>query len=111
MQRVAIRSGRGQSFSRSLGRRSGLMDAVGGAVLGCLAAVTGALVYYLRCHLPHMIEERTRDSYRAFSRAVELRFPNHEGLTSRVIPLSLAVGRRLGLQPRRLRNLELAAQL
>ena len=87
------------------------MDAVASAVLCGLAAVTGALTYYLRCHLPHMIEERTRDSFRAFSRAVELRFPNHEGLTSRVIPLSLAVGRRLGLPARRLRNLELAAQL
>lgn len=81
------------------------------AVLSALAVLTVAMGWYLYAYLPRRLEERTFESISAFSLAIELRFPSHQGLTARVVPLALAVGRLAGLSGRRLRNLELAAQL
>lgn len=79
-------------------------------VLG-LIAVTMALGYYTRVELPLREHERRRQAVRAFSRAVELRFPSHEGLSSRVARLSLHVGRAMKLDPWRLSELEMTAWL
>lgn len=87
------------------------MDGMTGVVLGALGATSAGMVYYLRVHLPTLIAERTRDGLRAFCKAIELRFPSHEGLTARVLPLSVEVAKRLALSPKRIQRLELAAQL
>ncbi|MFY9233450.1 MAG: HD domain-containing phosphohydrolase [Fimbriimonadaceae bacterium] len=87
------------------------MDGVGGSVLVLLATATAALAYYLRQHLPRQLDARTRESIKVFSKAVELRFPTHEGLTERVAEICVVVGIRLGLNDRQLRTLDLVAQL
>lgn len=82
--------------------------------LGVLTAAflaTGWLVVYVRVLIPRQFEDRFRSSIQAFSTAVELRFPSHSGSTHRVVALSLAVGKRLGLNGRRLSDLEMAARL
>lgn len=80
-------------------------------VLIALFGTTAAMLYYARVQLPRRIEERTRESMKAFGMAVELRFPVREGLTQRVVSLSAEVGKRLNLQRRELRRLEMAARL
>ncbi|HVL38821.1 MAG TPA: HD domain-containing phosphohydrolase [Fimbriimonadaceae bacterium] len=80
-------------------------------VLVLLGLITAMLILYARVRMPRLMAERFNDSLQAFGIAVELRFPSHQGLTARVVPLSMAVGRRLGLRPQDLRNLELAARL
>lgn len=87
------------------------MQALTIVVLVGLAATTCAMLVYLLKVLPQQLNRRTRDSISAFSRAIELRFPSHEGLTEEVVHLSLQVGRMLQLAPDTLERLELAAML
>jgi response regulator RpfG family c-di-GMP phosphodiesterase len=81
--------------------------------LVCLAALgaTVWLVGYVLFYLPRQMEDRFVQPMKAFSTAVELRFPSHEGLSLRVVGLSRAVGRQMGLSTKRLRDLETAAHL
>jgi response regulator RpfG family c-di-GMP phosphodiesterase len=81
------------------------------AVIGICALVTAGIAYYSRVLLPRRIEQRIRESVSAFGTAIELRFPNHCGLSDRVVMLSLAIGRRLNMSPKELRTLELACRL
>ncbi len=87
------------------------MDSLTWAVLVCVGAATFALLVYLRAYLPHQMDEKYRDSLKAFSTAVELRFPSHEGLTQRVISLSVALGKQMQFGRKRLNDLENAALL
>jgi response regulator RpfG family c-di-GMP phosphodiesterase len=87
------------------------VDALSLAVLALLLVLTGGLAVYLHVVLPKSLDTRMFESISAFSKAIELRFPSHEGLTERVVPLAIAIGHRVGLSSRRLRDLELAAQL
>lgn len=87
------------------------MDFLAWVMLGMVAVATVGLVIYLKAYLPKQMEEKYRESLKAFSTAVELRFPSHEGLTQRVIGLSAALGEQLGLSRRRLADLENAALL
>lgn len=80
-------------------------------VLSCLAGATLGLAYHLCRRLPRQLDDRTRESIRVFSRAIELRFPIHEGLTERVAILTWMIGARLGLNEARLQSLDMAAQL
>jgi response regulator RpfG family c-di-GMP phosphodiesterase len=80
-------------------------------VLAGLAASSVGLVYYVRWYLPGQVDARFRESMKAFSLAVELRFPSHQGMTARVVRLSLAVGRKLMLTKNEMRRLEMAAHL
>lgn len=80
-------------------------------VLIGLVGVTLALGYYTRVELPMMEEERMRQSMRAFAKAIELRFPSHAGLSSRVAVLSRHVGSEMGLDMWKLHELEMAAWL
>lgn len=83
-------------------------------VLGVVIAlilVTGALLFATRIELPVREDERMSQTLRAFSKAVELRFPSHAGLSARVASLSRHVGTEIGLSERRLRELEKAAWL
>ncbi len=81
------------------------------AISVALVLVALAITYYARVELPLREEERVRQMLRAFSKAIELRFPSHAGLSSRVAALSVFVGLEVGLSPRRLRELERAAWL
>lgn len=69
------------------------------------------LLYYVRWVLPAQSDKKFRESLRAFSTAVELRFPHHAGMTERVARLSVATGRKLMLSDATLRRIDTAAQL
>ncbi|MBS1716344.1 MAG: hypothetical protein JSS72_01275 [Armatimonadetes bacterium] len=75
------------------------------------AGITGWLYFYAKVWLPKHLDERLQESVKAFSTAVELRFPSHAGLSARVEKLSVRVGRQLGLNENQLRDLSLAATL
>ncbi|MEA2552670.1 MAG: hypothetical protein QOJ65_846 [Fimbriimonadaceae bacterium] len=80
-------------------------------VLTLMTVATVWLLYYSRSLLPRQMEERTTESVKAFGTAVELRFPSHKGLSSRVVALSDALARQLHLSDTMRRDLELAARL
>jgi response regulator RpfG family c-di-GMP phosphodiesterase len=80
-------------------------------VLVGLSTVTLGMLFYLYKFLPAQLNRRTRESIGAFSRAVELRFPSHEGLTEAVVELSLRVGSRMDVSSTCMERLELAAML
>jgi response regulator RpfG family c-di-GMP phosphodiesterase len=87
------------------------VDVVGAVVIALVAVATLGLLYYVRIYLPGRLDGRFRQSLNAFSTAVELRFPSHKGLTERVVPISREVGKRLGLNAKKLNDLETAAIL
>lgn len=80
-------------------------------VLTLMTVATFWLLYHSRTILPRQLEERTSESVKAFGTAIELRFPSHKGLSKRVITLSDAVARQMGLSPSLRRDLELAGRL
>lgn len=83
-------------------------EAIWVAVVG---AISAGLAHYLWFILPANGEAKLEGAVRAFGRAVELRFPNHAGLTEVVTKLSRRVGARIGLRPARLRKVEMTARL
>lgn len=87
------------------------MDWGAWAVLASAAAATLWLVVYVNILLPRNVEERFFDSMRAFSRAVELRFPGQAHLSEDVEALATKVGRELGFAKDRMRRLRTAARL
>jgi response regulator RpfG family c-di-GMP phosphodiesterase len=88
-----------------------MMDSEALKVLLALLATTGAMLYYARVYLPAKLQERTRESMKAFSTAVELRFPVREGLSNRVVSLSRELGKRLEFRASELRRIETSARL
>lgn len=72
---------------------------------------TLALIFYAHVTLPTRVRQRLNQSVRAFSRAIELRFPTHAGQTARVLELSMAVGNELRITGIQRERLELAGQL
>lgn len=80
-------------------------------VLVGLAVLTLAQGIYVWLYLPRKMEERLGQSLKAFSQAIELRIPSHEGISSRVVVLSRAVGRALKLDRQQLKGLHRAAML
>ncbi|HVT12373.1 MAG TPA: HD domain-containing phosphohydrolase [Fimbriimonadaceae bacterium] len=87
------------------------MDPVSLTVLLAAAAATLWLVLYVNVILPRQVEERFFDSMRAFSRAVELRFPGQAHLAEDVEKLAIPLGRRLGFPKDRIHRLRTAARL
>lgn len=81
------------------------------AVILAAVAATAWLAQYVFFYLPKRMEDQYRESMKAFSKAIELRFPSHAGLSMRVAALSQAVGARMNLGRRRLIDLEMAAIL
>lgn len=79
--------------------------------LAVIGAMSIGLAYYLFVLLPASEEQRLEGAVRAFGRAVELRFPNHAGLTDVVARLARRVALRLGLRPSRIRQVEMTARL
>lgn len=87
------------------------MDIVSWIVVGSAAAATLWLVVYVNLFLPRQVEDRFFDSMRAFSRAVELRFPGQAHLSEDVEFLATRLGRELGFGADRMRRLRMAARL
>lgn len=87
------------------------MNPVSLGVLIFAAATTVWLVYYVQFYLPNQLEQRFLESMKAFSRAIELRFPMSSGKTMDVIEISRQIGRRFGYTRSELHELELAAHL
>src|SRR4051794_32269539 len=87
------------------------MDLVSLIVLGAAAAATLWLVLYVNIILPRQVEERFFDSMRAFSRAVELRFPGHTHLSEDVEEIATRLAKELGFTKERVRRLRTAARL
>jgi len=87
------------------------MDALSVTILIIVSAATAAMVLYVWLYLPEQTELKYLDSLQAFGTAIQLRFPSHQGLTDRVVSLSLDLGRAMGLHHGRLRDLEMAALL
>ncbi len=69
------------------------------------------LIYYVKVYLPRQIEQRFLESMKAFSRAIELRFPIYSGKVDEVIDHAKMLGRRFGCTRTELHELELAAYL
>jgi response regulator RpfG family c-di-GMP phosphodiesterase len=87
------------------------MDLVSWIVLGSAAAATMWLVLYVNVFLPRQVEERFFDSLRAFSRAVELRFPGQTHLSEDVEGMAVRLGVELNFSRERMRRLRTAARL
>ena len=87
------------------------MDLVSWIVLGSAGAATLWLVVYVNILLPRLVEERFFDSMRAFSRAVELRFPGQTHLSEDVEVMATRLGRQLGFARDRMKRLRTAARL
>src|SRR5437762_14066701 len=87
------------------------MDLVSWIVLGSAAAATLWLVLYVYIVLPRQVEERFFDSMRAFSRAVELRFPGQAHLSEDVEMMAKRLGGELEFNKERMRRLRTAARL
>lgn len=87
------------------------MDLVSWIVLGTATVATLWLVVYVNIILPRQVEERFFDSMRAFSRAVELRFPGQTHLSEDVEALATRLGKQLGFPKERMRRLRTAARL
>lgn len=80
-------------------------------VLTLMSVATCWMLYYSRIILPRQLEDRTKESVKAFGTAIELRFPSHKGLSKRVVKLSDAVAKHLGYTAEARKDLELAARL
>jgi response regulator RpfG family c-di-GMP phosphodiesterase len=87
------------------------MDLVSWIVLGFAAVATLWLVLYVNVILPRQIEERFFDSMRAFSRAVELRFPGQAHLSEDVEAMATKLGKSLSFARDRMQRLRTAARL
>jgi response regulator RpfG family c-di-GMP phosphodiesterase len=80
-------------------------------VLAAAVVTTIWLVYYVNLYLPRKLEERFLESMKAFSKAIELRFPVNAAGTDEVIRISILIGKRLGYTRSELHQLELAVNL
>jgi response regulator RpfG family c-di-GMP phosphodiesterase len=78
-------------------------------ISGTVASV--ALVVYVLVYLPQLQRKRSLESMRAFSTAIELRFPTHRGMTDEVVRLSLGIATALHLSAQDRYHLEMAAHL
>ncbi len=87
------------------------MDRIAIAVLVSTIGMAAILLYYVHWHLPRQFERKMRNSVKAFSKAIELRFPHQVGKTDKVVEYSLAMGRRFGMAGMRLTDLEMAVRL
>lgn len=87
------------------------MDLVSWIVLATAGAATLWLVLYVNVILPRQVEERFFDSMRAFSRAVELRFPGHTHLSEDVEGMAIRLGTQLGFPKDRMKRLRTASRL
>lgn len=87
------------------------MDLLSFAILALAMVTTLWLLIYVRILLPMRIQEKFSDSMAAFSRAVELRFPGHSGLTADIEEAAVRLGKELDLSKSSLQKLKTASRL
>ncbi len=88
-----------------------MRDSVSLGVL-IIAGITSLwLIYYVKVYLPNQLEARFLESMKAFSKAIELRFPMNSGRTEEILVFAKLVGRRFSYNRSELLELELAAHL
>jgi response regulator RpfG family c-di-GMP phosphodiesterase len=87
------------------------LNAVSIVVLLSAAAATIGLVFYVQWFLPRQLEQRFIESMRAFSKAIELRFPNSTGRTDEIMGVAKSIGKRFGYTRAELHGLELSVYL
>ena len=87
------------------------MNEISIAVLAFAGMTTIILVFYVQYYLPRQLEQRFIESMRAFSKAIELRFPTNSGKTDDIMALAKSVGRRFGYTRAELHELELSVHL
>ena len=80
-------------------------------VLSFAGLTTVGLVFYVQYYLPRQLEQRFLESMRAFSRAIELRFPTNSSRTDEIMAMAKALGRRFGYTRAELHELELSVHL
>ena len=74
-------------------------------------AVSTALCIYSWVVLPSLASKRLNESMAAFSKAIELRFPSRQGLSSEAVALCRLVGKQMKLGRSSLLDLEMACWL
>jgi len=79
--------------------------------MGLMLLVTGLLFLWTRVVLRREVEREAMESFLAFGRAVELRFPGYAGESRRVLSLSERLGQAAGLSRDAQRRLAIAARL
>lgn len=87
------------------------MSAASIGVLVFAAATSIWLIYYVQVYLPGQLEQRFLESMKAFSKAIELRFPMNSGRADEVIQYATQIGRKFGYTRSELHELQLAAYL
>ncbi|MBN9503926.1 MAG: hypothetical protein BGO01_11800 [Armatimonadetes bacterium 55-13] len=80
-------------------------------VLVGAAVATIWLIVYVQFYLPRKLEQRFLESMKAFSKAIELRFPMNAGSTDEVVQIATMIGRRFGYTRSELHQLELVVHL
>lgn len=79
--------------------------------LSLLGLLTAGMLIQSLVMQRRQIRRRLRQSLEAFGRAIELRFPCREGATERIVRLSVATSKRMGLSARHCSDIEMAALL
>lgn len=87
------------------------MNQVSIIVLLSAGAATVGLVLYVQWYLPRQLEQRFIESMRAFSKAIELRFPKSAGRTDEILSVAKSIGRRFSYSRSELHALELSVYL
>jgi response regulator RpfG family c-di-GMP phosphodiesterase len=80
-------------------------------VVGCLLALTGLLAWHVRVELPRRERRRMNQMLEAFSTAIQLRFPSHEGLSRSMADVVDHIAGELELSSRTRQRLENAVWL
>ena len=80
-------------------------------VLWFVLAVSTGICIYSWVVLPSLASKRLNESMAAFSKAIELRFPSRQGLSSEAVALCRLVGKQMKLGRSSLLDLEMACWL
>jgi response regulator RpfG family c-di-GMP phosphodiesterase len=80
-------------------------------VILSLLLLSGLLFWHVNFEIPRREQARMTQVMRAFSTAIQLRFPSHEGLSNRLVSLCRHLAFELNLSPRQALSLESCALL
>jgi response regulator RpfG family c-di-GMP phosphodiesterase len=79
--------------------------------LSIAGVTTVVLLFYVQWYLPRQLEQRFIESMRAFSKAIELRFPTSTGRTDEIMNVAKSIGGRFDYSRAELHVLELSVYL
>lgn len=81
------------------------------AIIGSLVLLTALLFWHVQIEIPRRERRRLFQTLEAFSTAIQLRFPSHEGLSKSIAETALHIADEIQLSPRTRHRLEMAAWL